>query len=220
MIRMKECKIVHIEKLQEEYDQYDIETKSNHNFFANNILIHNSSMSVYLDPETGLHVCSRNLDLAPDHDHKYNGTAYWRYAIEHDLEDVLKSLGKTIALQGELFGEGIQKNKYGLKGLHYRVFNFWDTINHCYLEYNIMQDAVETFGLGNDFLVPDLGEIVLNHNVDDLLQIFGKGTYAKDPLFYRKVKIVCILLIGIAISYWFYIKEANFSGSCCFKIII
>ncbi len=42
--------------------------------------------------------------------------------------------------------------------------------------------------------------------VDDLLQIFGKGTYARDPLFYRKVKIACITLIGLAISYWFYNK--------------
>lgn len=42
--------------------------------------------------------------------------------------------------------------------------------------------------------------------VDDLLQIFGKGTYAKDPLIYRKIKIACITLIGLAISYWFYDK--------------
>ncbi len=42
--------------------------------------------------------------------------------------------------------------------------------------------------------------------IDDLLQIFGKGVYAKDPLFYRKIKIVCVVLIGLAISYWFYDK--------------
>ncbi len=41
---------------------------------------------------------------------------------------------------------------------------------------------------------------------DDLLQIFGKGTYAKDPLIYRKIKIIFISLIGLAISYWFYAK--------------
>ena len=42
--------------------------------------------------------------------------------------------------------------------------------------------------------------------VDDLLQIFGKGEYAKDPLFYRKIKIVCIFIIGLAIGFWFYDK--------------
>lgn len=42
--------------------------------------------------------------------------------------------------------------------------------------------------------------------MDDLLQIFGKGTYSKDPLIYRKIKIACITLIGLAISFWFYDK--------------
>ena len=41
---------------------------------------------------------------------------------------------------------------------------------------------------------------------DDLLQIFGKGSYAKDPLIYRKIKIIFISLIGLAISFWFYDK--------------
>ncbi len=42
--------------------------------------------------------------------------------------------------------------------------------------------------------------------IDDLLQIFGKGDYAKDPLIYRKVKILFISLIGLAIGFWFYDK--------------
>jgi len=130
-----------------------------------------TSMSVYLNTETGMHVCSRNVDLAPDFDHKYNGDAYWRYATDHNLEEILKTLGSTIALQGELFGEGIQKNKYNLKGLHFRVFNFWDMINHCYLECQTMVDTVEAFGLGKDFLVPNLGTLELNHTVDDLLKM-------------------------------------------------
>ena len=41
---------------------------------------------------------------------------------------------------------------------------------------------------------------------DDLLQIFGKGGYAKDPLIYRKVKIAFITIIGLLIGYWFYDK--------------
>lgn len=42
--------------------------------------------------------------------------------------------------------------------------------------------------------------------VDDLLQIFGKGNYALDSISYRKVKIVSVILIGLAISFWFYAK--------------
>jgi phospho-N-acetylmuramoyl-pentapeptide-transferase len=42
--------------------------------------------------------------------------------------------------------------------------------------------------------------------LDDFIQIFGRGKYAKDPLIYRKIKIASILLIGLVISYWFYAK--------------
>jgi phospho-N-acetylmuramoyl-pentapeptide-transferase len=41
---------------------------------------------------------------------------------------------------------------------------------------------------------------------DDLMQIFGKGDYARDPLIYRKIKILFIILIGLSISSWFYFK--------------
>src|SRR3989344_3445330 len=41
---------------------------------------------------------------------------------------------------------------------------------------------------------------------DDLLQIFGRGDYAKDPLVYRKIKIICVCLIGLVIGFWFYDK--------------
>jgi len=42
--------------------------------------------------------------------------------------------------------------------------------------------------------------------LDDLLQIFGKSSYANDALDYRRVKIVFVTLIGLAISFWFYFK--------------
>ncbi len=42
--------------------------------------------------------------------------------------------------------------------------------------------------------------------LDDLFQIFGEGSYARDPLIYRKVKIVFITLIGLSIAFWFYYK--------------
>ena len=41
---------------------------------------------------------------------------------------------------------------------------------------------------------------------DDFFHIYGQGSYAKDGLVYRKVKIVLILLIGLVISLWFYYK--------------
>ncbi len=41
---------------------------------------------------------------------------------------------------------------------------------------------------------------------DDLFHIYGQGSYARDALVYRKIKIVLVTLIGIVISLWFYFK--------------
>lgn len=142
--------------------------------------IDGASMSCYIDPETGLHVCSRNVDLAPDFEHKYNGNAYWKYATEHNLEEILKQLG-NVALQGELYGENIQGNPLKLTGQYYRVFNIWDMTNHLYLDRNTMLDAIDTFGLGKDFLVPEIGKIILDHTVDNLLDMAnGKSVLSNE----------------------------------------
>ncbi|MFA6415226.1 MAG: hypothetical protein WCW47_00440 [Candidatus Paceibacterota bacterium] len=42
--------------------------------------------------------------------------------------------------------------------------------------------------------------------LDDLLQIFGKEGYTKDPSLYGNIKIICVILIGLVISLWFYDK--------------
>jgi phospho-N-acetylmuramoyl-pentapeptide-transferase len=42
--------------------------------------------------------------------------------------------------------------------------------------------------------------------IDDSLQIIGKGTYARDSIVYRKIKIISITLIGLMIGFWFYDK--------------
>jgi phospho-N-acetylmuramoyl-pentapeptide-transferase len=41
---------------------------------------------------------------------------------------------------------------------------------------------------------------------DDFLQIFGKGKWTTDPIVLRYIKIGIILLLGLVISLWFYIK--------------
>ena len=42
--------------------------------------------------------------------------------------------------------------------------------------------------------------------VDDMFQILGKGSIAKDNIIYRKFKIFLVSVIGLAISLWFYYK--------------
>ena len=95
-----------------------------------------SSCTVYLrDGEFG--VCSRNIDLVRD-----ENNTFWKMAIAMNLEGVMRRYGKNIALQGELIGEGVQGNKYGLSGHRLLFFNVFD-IDKC--EYLDLFDMLATF---------------------------------------------------------------------------
>lgn len=86
-----------------------------------------SSMTVYFNNgEFG--VCSRNLDLKED-----ENNTFWKTAKAYDLKNKLEFVEANIAIQGELIGEGIQKNPYGISGHEYHVFDIWDIDNQCYL---------------------------------------------------------------------------------------
>jgi len=80
-----------------------------------------SSMTVYVkDGEVG--VCSRNWDLTED-----DRNTLWKVARDIGLVDYLKNYyNRNIAIQGELIGEGIQKNYYGIKGHQFHVFDVYD----------------------------------------------------------------------------------------------
>ncbi len=66
-------------------------------------------------------VCSRNNRLG-----KEDNSKYWDMARKYDIENVLHSLiagVDFIILQGEIIGEGIQGNKYGIHGQEFLAFN-------------------------------------------------------------------------------------------------
>lgn len=85
-----------------------------------------SSMTVYLR-EDYFGVCSRNIDLI-----EVEGNSFWDAARENKFEEKIRQLGRNLALQGELVGEGIQDNKYGLKGRHFYLFDVYDIDNGVY----------------------------------------------------------------------------------------
>lgn len=86
-----------------------------------------SSMTVYHhDGEVG--VCSRNLELKED-----DSNSFWVVARTHDLPNRLRALGRNIALQGELIGEGIQGNPYRIRGQGFYLFDIYDIDQSRYL---------------------------------------------------------------------------------------
>lgn len=88
-----------------------------------------SSVTYYLrNGEFG--VCSRNLELLETPEN-----TLWKMARALGIEEKLRAMGLNLALQGELIGEGIQGNKYRLKGQHVFFFNVFDIERYQYFDY-------------------------------------------------------------------------------------
>lgn len=75
-------------------------------------------------------VCSRNVVINTDNNNSSN--AYCEISNRYKVEEVLKSLFKFynteksldfITLQGEIYGEGVQKRTYGKKEIDFAAFN-------------------------------------------------------------------------------------------------
>lgn len=84
-----------------------------------------SSTNYFKDGEFG--VCSRNMDLIESEEN-----LYWKNANKLRLRDILKELNMNIALQGEIVGPGIQKNRAKLSEITFFLFDIYDIDNQIY----------------------------------------------------------------------------------------
>lgn len=117
-------------------------------------------------------VCSRNLELLETDDN-----AYWKTARSEGIEDKLKSVGRNIAIQGEMIGFGIQGNKYALKSTECWVFNVVDIDTRRYYSNAEVIEFCNTYGFK---CVPDLGECDLTDDIDALVEM-AKGNSKLNP---------------------------------------
>lgn len=78
-----------------------------------------TSATFYQDPERGLRVCSRNWEI------RQGNNLYWRMAEKYNLASVLPPF---TAIQGEIVGPGIQKNRMELSEPHMFVFSVYDAM--------------------------------------------------------------------------------------------
>lgn len=131
-----------------------------------------TSITIYLkDGQFG--ICSRNLELVENPEN-----TYWRVVKELDIERKLRDLGRNIALQGELIGEGIQKNIYKLRGQTIKFFDAFDIDKYEYFEYSSFISIIGQFGLSTVPLVD--ASIKLPASVDDILMM-ANGPSALNP---------------------------------------
>ena len=144
---MKIVKIKSIKEIKNDSLLYDIEVKKNHCFFANNILVHNSS-AAYVIKNDVFNVCSRSLNL-----NENENNTFWRVAHRLDIEEKMRAYSEkhglvNWSLQGELVGEGVQKNIYKLKGHTVAFYNAFNIDTQEYFEYTEFIEMIR-IGISN-----------------------------------------------------------------------
>ncbi len=151
-------------------------------------------------------VCSRNLWM----DETDEGNLHARVARMLKLDEKLRAaqerLGFDLALQAEVIGPGIQKNKYALKEVTLRFFNAFDISAHRYLDSADTAALLAEMGLES---VPQLGTLVLNHTVDELVA-FSEGTSVLNPNVQRE---------GVVLRPPVEESDADIGGRLSFKAI-
>jgi RNA ligase (TIGR02306 family) len=152
-----------VQNLTDDYDGWRF--ASQHKFYVKFYVtekLDGSSATFYLnDGEFG--VCSRNLDLL-----ETEGNTFWKVARDLNLEEKLAALENNFCIQGELVGEGIQKNPYKLKGQTVYFFNAFNIDTQEYLGFEEFKQFIEKLELQT---VPVLEtEFNLPDTIDQLLE--------------------------------------------------
>lgn len=128
---------------------------------------------------TGLHwesevrVCSRHQELKEgDED------VYWRITHKLGIADKLKKYytdhGVNLAIQGEICGKGINKNRLGLKEDELFVFNVWNIDEQRYYDFEDFQNICQELELKTVRILCFHDD--LNYTIEELVERV-KGKY-------------------------------------------
>ena len=158
----------------------DLCFQSKHQFYVTEKLDGSSATFYINNGEFG--VCSRNLELL-----ETENNSFWKVARELKLEENLRALGKNICLQGELIGEGIQGNPYGIKGQTVRFFSVYQIDSRTRLGIKDLEDICFMIGLQT---VPILeSNFILPNTIEEMLQ-YAEGNSALNPKTEREGVVV------------------------------
>ena len=144
------------ERVQNIYNKLNLQ-----DMYIPTLKLDGSSITVFCDPTgeyTGqpyyVGVCSRNLEIKYDPENRF-----WKGAINSGLIHAVIKIAVDhkipIALQGELMGPGIQKNREQFEDYKVFVFNVYDIENKEYRSWSVVEI------LGDEYrfpVVPTLGD--------------------------------------------------------------
>jgi RNA ligase (TIGR02306 family) len=127
-------------------------------------------------------VCSRNMWMDETDETNLLVQVARGLRIEEKLRSARMKLGFDPAIQGELIGPGVQKNKYALKVHALRIFNVLNLNSYKLIDHAEMSDFMTSFGFES---VPQLGTMILDHTVDELV-VYSAGVSALNPEIQRE----------------------------------
>ncbi|MBA4031075.1 MAG: RNA ligase (ATP) [Planctomyces sp.] len=113
-------------------------------------------------------ICSRNQWLDETDESNILSRIAKGLRLREKLEAIKGRFDFDGAIQGEVIGPGIQGNKYGLNQVELHVFNLIDISRYCLVDHETSVAATELVGLKT---VPRLGDIILNHSIDELVDL-------------------------------------------------
>ena len=134
-------------------------------------------------------VCGRNWELKINDDNATNSLV--RMYVDSGLQAALLDFGRNYAVQGELMGHGIQKNREELKAHKLFVFDIYDIDAKCYLtpeQRHSVMNELWARGMNRDMVehapVMSMGVTMAElgiTNVDELLA-FAEGPSYHHPI--------------------------------------
>lgn len=118
-------------------------------------------------------VCGRNFEFLED-----DKNSMWKFANKNNIKEKMNSLGRNLALQGEIIGEGIQKNRYRIKGQTVRFFCIFNIDEYEYLNYDEMHEILKNFNLES---VPCVDyNYILPNSIDEIIK-YANGKSVLNP---------------------------------------
>ena len=129
-----------------------------------------TSATYCIDPRTNeFHACGRNQSITEGANH------YWNIAKKYEIEAALRK-APHLAVQGEICGPGIQKNRLGLKSLEFFTFNVYDQQQGKYLSH---ADARAFLAESNLPAVPVVEEGEAFAHTQESLLTLAEGKYER-----------------------------------------
>src|SRR3989338_9042263 len=120
-------------------------------------------MTVFVK-DGNLEICSRRLLLFFNPE-----STYFKIANELDLISKLESAGEKYAIQGELAGEGINKNVLKLHGQKLFVFNVYNFLAGIFLPWQQVRELCSAWGLET---VPEVEKsLFLPKTVEEIVRL-------------------------------------------------